>query len=77
MPGLHHGRRWLLPDGQQPPDRIELDIDGQPSSYRLLRRTTGGRPVRDRSGNSIYLPVQPDSPRATETQPRQSARSTM
>jgi len=58
--GPAHGQRWtLLTD--QPPDRVELEMDGHPSStYRLLRLHASG-PVRDRTGSVVYLPVRPDS----------------
>lgn len=55
--GAAHGLTWELDRDSDPPDVIDLPVEGARASYRLVYNPRTGRRARDHHGNYLYVPV--------------------
>lgn len=55
--GAAHGLSWTLDPDSDPPDVVDLPLEGGLESYRLVYNPLTGRQARDHHGNYVYVPV--------------------
>lgn len=60
--GAAHGLTWSLNPDNDPPDVVDLPVEGSVESYRLVYHPRTGQRARDHHGNFLYVPARRSRP---------------